>query len=52
MDSSASLTGDHVARVSKTDMESGSSLTMEEWFQIKVVLQHSTEAEVMMEQST
>ena len=50
MDSSASLTGGHVVQL--TDMENGSSLTMVEWFQYKEVLQHSTETEEMMEQST
>ena len=52
MDSSASLTGGRVVQIHSTDMESGSSLMMEEWFQIKLVLHHSTETEVMMEQST
>ena len=50
MDSSASLTGGHV--VHHPDMESGSSLIMEEWFQIVFLLQHFTETEVMMEQLT
>ena len=42
MDSGASLTGDHVVHLHPTDLEHGSSLMMEGWFQIKVVLQHFT----------
>ena len=52
MDSSVSLTGGHVVQLYLTELENGSSLIMVEWFQHKEVLQHSTETEVMMEQST
>ena len=52
LDSSVSLTGCHVVPLLQTDLESGTFLMGEQVFQLKVWLQHFTEAEEMMEQST
>ena len=51
LDSSASLTKGHVVQIDQTDLENGSFL-MGQLFQLKVWLQHFTETEEMMEQST
>jgi uncharacterized transporter YbjL len=52
LDCSASLTGSHVVEVYQTDLESGSFL-MGHLFHLYIIgLQHFTEPEEMMEQST